>query len=266
MILPATVVAIMFLPSRWFFLLVILLLEWGAIEYVRILQRRLPGAPLWVTLWVIPPTAVAGAWILSTEAPPSAAIVFVTGGLAATLALGVVLLASGASLEAVPGTFGALAFGVPYFALPMASMGVLHEHDPWVLILLVAIVWLGDTSAYYVGSALGRHRMAPRISPRKSWEGAAAGFAGGVLATVGWSLWRLDEVNLPIVVVGAVTAIAAQTGDLVESMLKRSADVKDSGNVLPGHGGMLDRMDAILFAAPVLLAGLLVLGADGVGL
>ncbi|HKI85559.1 MAG TPA: phosphatidate cytidylyltransferase, partial [Thermoanaerobaculia bacterium] len=112
----------------------------------------------------------------------------------------------------------------------------------------------------YLGSRFGRHKMAPLVSPKKSWEGAVAGFVTGLLATWIWSYWRLGTVSAGLMAVGAGTAFFAQIGDLVESMLKRAAGVKDSGALLPGHGGVLDRMDAMLFAAPVLLLGLWWLG------
>lgn len=124
--------------------------------------------------------------------------------------------------------------------------------------LLVTAVGITDAAAYIFGSLLGRHKMAPSISPGKSWEGAAAGF-GCALIAVGvlwamslgwqalpqWPLWRY-------LAVGALLSVLGQAGDLAESCLKRSAGVKDSGALLPGHGGVLDRCDSYLFAAPVL--------------
>src|SRR5262249_37315862 len=136
------------------------------------------------------------------------------------------------------------------------------------------VVWAGDIFAYFVGRSLGRHLMAPRISPKKTWEGAAASLAASLmigvlvfdhaeqissaLLHVGLIARRDGMVGLekpamlPILVLTAVINIAAQLGDLVESLIKRGAGVKDSGTLLPGHGGMLDRIDALLFAAPVL--------------
>jgi len=108
----------------------------------------------------------------------------------------------------------------------------------------------------------GRHRLAPVVSPRKSWEGAIAGFATSLVAVVVWSDWRLGRIDLALVAIGGATAVAAQLGDLVESLLKRGAGVKDSGDLLPGHGGVWDRMDAMLFAAPVLLVLLWLAGLE----
>ena len=165
--------------------------------------------------------------------------------------------------EAIP-ALGILCFGIPYFAVPIASLYALKRLDPWLVFLLMAIVWLGDTAAFYVGSKIGRHKLAPVISPKKSWEGAAAGFITSVAAAGVWSVCRLGRLDVALLGVAALTALAAQVGDLVESMIKRGAGVKDSGTVLPGHGGVLDRMDAMLFAAPVLLIGFWLLRIEGI--
>jgi phosphatidate cytidylyltransferase len=102
--------------------------------------------------------------------------------------------------------------------------------------------------------------MAPRISPNKSWEGALAALATAVAATAVFAAWRLGEISPLLLGLAVVTSAAAQLGDLVESCFKRAAGVKDSGTLLPGHGGMLDRLDAMLFAAPVWWLGLRLLG------
>ena len=119
--------------------------------------------------------------------------------------------------------------------------------------LLVAVIIAGDTAAYYVGRAFGRHKLAPSISPGKTLEGAAGGLAANLLVGAlfkkycfpeyGWGFW---------IALMIVMGVLGQTGDLVESMLKRSAGQKDSGRIVPGHGGLLDRIDALLFAAPTL--------------
>src|SRR4029079_578849 len=110
--------------------------------------------------------------------------------------------------EAIP-ALGILCFGIPYFAVPIASLYALKRLDPWLVFLLFAIVWLGDTAAYYVGSRVGRHKMAPVVSPKKSWEGAAAGFATGVAAAAVWSVWRLGRLHPGVLLLAAATAVAA---------------------------------------------------------
>ena len=102
--------------------------------------------------------------------------------------------------------------------------------------------------------------MAPVVSPNKSWEGAGASLTAAVGAAVVWSLLRLGQVDSGLLLVAVVTSLAAQIGDLVESTFKRRLGVKDSSHLLPGHGGMLDRLDSLLFAFPVLLLGLMILG------
>jgi phosphatidate cytidylyltransferase len=177
--------------------------------------------------------------------------------------------------DAYPAAAAAM-FAFAYIALPMAMLVTLREQIAgafWLLYLLL-VVWAGDIFAYFVGRSLGRHLMAPRISPKKTWEGAAASVAasllvGSLLFTYALQissflvrarlierrdgLFGLEKPDwLPIVLLTIAVNIAAQLGDLVESLIKRGAGVKDSGTILPGHGGMLDRIDALLFAAPVL--------------
>jgi phosphatidate cytidylyltransferase len=263
---PLALLATFRLPAVGFFVLILVLVGLSAIEYVRMLQPALPGAPLWLLLIWMPPAAWITFWALSASRAPGVEPWLMAAGLFATVALPVLLLASGMPAGETLGALGAIGFGIPYFAFPIASISTLQRLDPWLVFLLFAIVWLGDSAAYYVGSAFGRHKMAPRVSPNKSWEGAAAGFVTGMVATLVWSVWRLGEVRPSLLAVGAATAVAAQLGDLFESLLKRAVNTKDSGALLPGHGGMLDRIDALLFASPVQLAGLWLIAHDGVGL
>jgi phosphatidate cytidylyltransferase len=167
-------------------------------------------------------------------------------------------------------------FAFGYIALPMAMLVQLRQQwaGAFLLLYLLLVVWAGDILAYFVGRSLGRQRMAPRVSPKKTWEGAAASLCASLLVTsllfshalqissfllrVGLiqrrdGLFGLEKPEMwPIILLTVALNIAAQLGDLVESLIKRGAGVKDSGNLLPGHGGMLDRIDALLFAAPVL--------------
>jgi phosphatidate cytidylyltransferase len=171
---------------------------------------------------------------------------------------------------------GASVFAFTYIALPMGMLVQLRQQwaGAFYLLYLLLVVWAGDIFAYFVGKSVGRHLMAPRISPKKTWEGAAASLVASV--GVGWLLFHyalplsswllraglierrdgifgLEQPAMgPIIVLTILLNVAAQLGDLVESLIKRGAGVKDSGAILPGHGGMLDRVDALLFAAPVL--------------
>ncbi|MBX0328541.1 phosphatidate cytidylyltransferase [Oscillochloris sp. ZM17-4] len=122
----------------------------------------------------------------------------------------------------------------------------------WIFLVL-AVTWLQDTAAYFVGRAFGRHKMAPILSPKKSWEGAAGGFVTSILS----ALLAVAILGLPIgyadaALIGAAAGVAGPLGDLVESLIKRQIGIKDSGQLIPGHGGILDRIDSLLFTAPVI--------------
>ncbi|HEX6203462.1 MAG TPA: phosphatidate cytidylyltransferase [Thermoanaerobaculia bacterium] len=257
------------LPPLWYFGLAVLVVEWAVLEYVGVLRAAVPGAPLRSLLVLVPLAAVV--LMAATAAPALDApldlqvglgLRVVAAALAITFAAAVVVLLGRTPIaEALP-ALGAFGFGLPYFALAALALGRLQEIDPWLLFLGFAIVFLGDTAAYYVGSRFGRRKMAPQVSPNKSWEGAAAGFAAGLEATAVWGWWRLGEVSPALLALAAATAVAAQVGDLLESMIKRAAGVKDSGRSLPGHGGILDRADATFFALPVLLLGVWWLGPE----
>lgn len=127
----------------------------------------------------------------------------------------------------------------------------LDFQSPWVMFVPLLICWLGDSMAYFAGSAFGRHKMAPSISPAKSWEGFIAGIAGAVCGAVLAGTVGVGFPLIVMVVIGTAGGIAAIAGDLLESAMKRDAGVKDSGSFLPGHGGFLDRFDSILAVVPV---------------
>jgi phosphatidate cytidylyltransferase len=213
------------------------------------------------------------------ETPQVAGLTFVLGlGFACALApfLFLSITMRRAEMSSAYPAAAASAFAFLYIAVPMAMLVQLRQQWAgafWLLYLLL-VVWAGDIFAYFVGRSVGRHLMAPRISPKKTWEGAAASLAaslavGILLFTYALQissfllrlrlierrdgLFALEKPQLwPIILLTIALNIAAQLGDLVESLIKRGAGVKDSGNILPGHGGMLDRIDALLFAAPLL--------------
>lgn len=162
-------------------------------------------------------------------------------------------------------------FGLIYVVYPMALAPLLlaQENGPALLLFLLVVVWAGDISALYVGRALGRHKMAALLSPQKTWEGAVGSVAGSVLAgmgIVGLGAWMNLHGNATLLypqpwwywtILSVPLNASAQIGDLLESAIKRGAGVKDSGTLLPGHGGFLDRIDALLLALPVLWCALL---------
>ena len=170
-------------------------------------------------------------------------------------------------------------FCLLYIGLTLLTLPALREqaNGASLLVFLFCVVWAGDTAAYYLGRAWGRHKLAPSLSPGKSWEGAVASVLGSALiaaALVGLATLLQEPWNSAVLAwlervcpsavlsypdeiwywlaLAALVNVAGQVGDLAESALKRSAGVKDSGDLLPGHGGMLDRIDALLLAGPVL--------------
>jgi phosphatidate cytidylyltransferase len=182
------------------------------------------------------------------------------------------------NLKAAYPAAAASTFAFAYIAIPMALLVAIRQQPAgaiWTIFTLLA-VWSGDIFAYFVGKAIGRHRMTPEISPKKTWEGAVASIVASIIIGTLWihsapgissillrfglidrrdGMFGLEQPQLwPIIILSAVVNIAAQLGDLVESLIKRGAGVKDSGAILPGHGGMLDRIDAMLFAVPVVWA------------
>jgi phosphatidate cytidylyltransferase len=213
------------------------------------------------------------------ETPQLSSLKFVVGiGFACAIAPFIFLTITmrRAEMSSAYSAAAASVFAFAYIALPMAMLVQLRQQIAgafWLLYLLL-VVWAGDIFAYFVGRSLGRHLMAPRVSPKKTWEGAAASVAASLMVAsllftyalqissfllrVGLierrdGLFGLEKPEWwPIVLLTLAVNVAAQLGDLVESLIKRGAGVKDSGTILPGHGGMLDRIDALLFAVPVL--------------
>ena len=215
----------------------------------------------------------------AAETPQLAALKFVLGLAFASAIAPFVFLTIAMRRTQMSGAYpaaAASAFAFAYIALPMAMLVQLRQlaAGAFLLLYLLVVVWAGDIFAYFVGRSLGRNLMAPRISPKKTWEGAAASLAASLLVgsllfshalQVSSFLLRMGLIQRrdgifglekpemwPIILLTIALNLAAQLGDLVESLIKRGAGVKDSGTILPGHGGMLDRIDALLFAAPVL--------------
>jgi phosphatidate cytidylyltransferase len=187
----------------------------------------------------------------------------VTGAIALVL---LILCTFRSPLERVLPDTAYSVFGLLYVGLSMSTLYLLSAEDngPSLLLFLLLVVWSGDIAALYVGRAFGRWTLAPRLSPNKTWEGSVASVAASVLIAV-LLVWvagdlasrAIEYISYPgsylhWIGLAVLLNIAAQVGDLAESAIKRAAGAKDSGRLLPGHGGMLDRIDALLLAAPVL--------------
>jgi phosphatidate cytidylyltransferase len=146
--------------------------------------------------------------------------------------------------------------GLLFIAFPFSYLVRLDEMSSTgraLILFTLVLIWAGDTLAYFTGKSIGRIPMAPALSPKKTWEGAAANVIGSIIVAIGFSYWLQIDV-WTLIAIAVAANIAGQAGDLLESAYKRSANVKDSGGLLPGHGGMLDRIDSLILASPVVWA------------
>jgi phosphatidate cytidylyltransferase len=171
----------------------------------------------------------------------------------ATVAVMIVFLFRQAPLDQIPRALSVVVLSWLYCGLLIASLVGLRDRFgvAWVIVAFV-VSWANDTFAYFAGHSFGRHKLYERISPKKTWEGFAGGLAGSVVGALA-VMWLLHPKALGpagAVVVGLGAGVLGPLGDLAESMVKRAAGVKDSGKIIPGHGGLLDRIDALLFVAP----------------
>ena len=242
--IAATLAALWYAPPAVFLFVLGIILVAACIELVDLML--LAGVGMSRT------AAIAGALAAcaAVASPPRAQTGFLLVG--TMLALLLVVLATRAPAPDVPAAAAAAVFPVVYLAVPLALTAVIR--DGWgreALLLGLLVVWISDTAQFYVGSTFGRHRLAPLVSPKKSVEGAVGGFVAGVAAMALIGRYWLPLVSVPVLAAaGAVLVALGIAGDLFESLLKRSASVKDSSALIPGHGGVLDRIDALLFVIP----------------
>lgn len=157
---------------------------------------------------------------------------------------------------------GATLIGIFYIGLFSAAILGIREIYPqesafyinggYLIIGLLISIWVCDSAAYFIGSAIGKHKLFPRVSPNKSWEGAIAGFVFSIIALAALKTFMLSFLTwADVVLIGMLVGIFGQVGDLIESLLKRDAEVKDSSALIPGHGGIFDRFDSLLYTAPI---------------
>jgi phosphatidate cytidylyltransferase len=171
------------------------------------------------------------------------------------IVLSVLFMATSENLTSTISKMGIMFFGIFYIGFLLSHVSLIRNGangKPWVLFLIVT-VWAGDLSAFVGGSLFGRHKLYPKISPKKTYEGLAGAVVGSVLVALSFVLLFIPQLEKGrCVLVAVALGFLGQIGDFTESMLKRSAQVKDSGSLIPGHGGMLDRLDSFLFSAPFL--------------
>jgi len=208
----------------------------------------------WLLARPLAPLAPAGyvGAILALVGAEVSGIGWAVGGLFTTFVLAFVLKAISEARAASTIAISATVMGAVWIGGGMTFLVLLREFDRGRLaaITVLLAVWAGDTFAYFGGRLIGRHKMAPTTSPGKTWEGLVVGTAATIFVPF-VALYHQDFLTIgQSIVLGVVVALAAPLGDLFESLLKRDMDVKDTGRLLGGHGGMLDRLDALLFAAP----------------
>lgn len=249
------VLGLVFLAPGWLVLLALAGAGAGlALEFCRLLGLGRAGAGLiFLSLALLLAAAMSpqpGFMLLAVALSPWPAVVLQLFGLKAGQR---------------PGWLGGLSLGLLYLNLPLALLALTFLAPGgrlWVFFLL-AVNTAADTGAFYTGRTLGRRALAPRLSPKKTWEGFFGGLASAALTGLALSLW-LSALNLawPLgLACGLVLAAWGAAGDLFESQLKRAAGVKDSGGLLPGHGGLLDRFDSLIFNAPLIYLMALLTGA-----
>jgi phosphatidate cytidylyltransferase len=258
LILAPLVLALVFLGPKWLITTTVaavaMLAGW---EFLG-LAERCGAKPSRIAVVV----AIAALFVGNFQWPDQTAVIF---GL---LSLGLLVYCTFRSpvervlLDASTSIFGLCYAGLTLIAVPMLRD---EANGPSLVVFLLCVVWAGDIAALYIGRSWGRRKLAPALSPNKTWVGSLGSVVGSLLITAAlfwlgallaqWNFVKLsfsEEVWWYWPLLAVVVNLAAQVGDLAESALKRSAGVKDSGNLLPGHGGVLDRIDALLLAAPVL--------------
>jgi phosphatidate cytidylyltransferase len=259
--IPLLAAAIIWLPPAAFLGLLGIVLALAADELLSMARGSGIAVGRWVPLAMLV-VVLAGSWRWG-------ALGMAISAVATVIVLPTAQLGSSSAPDGGLTGSSVTCLAVLYIGLCGACLGwlrTLPEGDLGIRLLFFFLVtiWVGDSGAYYVGSRFGHHRMTPRISPNKTWEG----LAGGVAATVAASAAAKAIFGLPFswvhtAALAVILAAAAPIGDLVESQFKRDTKVKDSSTIIPGHGGFLDRTDSLLYAAPPVLGYLLAVGLIG---
>ena len=248
--------------SKWSFAALLLaIIVGGQIEFYRMAQKagywpqRAMGVASGILIFIV---AFAMMWLFDKSSDLDSRYLMITGGLVLyiILLLPLMFICELFRKSATPiANIATSLMGVIYVAMPLSLLLFIPlllgggEWKPWTLLFYIFIIWANDVFAYLFGITLGKHRLFERISPKKSWEG----FVGGLIGAMGMGYLAATIMggdHIEWIGMALIAAITGVFGDLVESLFKRSVDVKDSGQVIPGHGGWLDRFDALLLSVP----------------
>jgi phosphatidate cytidylyltransferase len=247
---PFVLAAIFFLPEKGMAVVLSILVAAGAWEWSAFAGLTRSSAKIGYVVAVL--VGIAAVWFAGPSS--QAQIVLYAAMVWWLAALCWVLIWPGAVSSASAAVAGLLVLIPAWLALLR-----LHAHDPRLMLFLLLLVVAADVGAYFAGRRFGRNKLAPRVSPGKTWEGVGGGIIGATIVAIIGALW-LHMPFLIFIGLCVLVVVASIVGDLTESLFKRHAGLKDSGTLLPGHGGVLDRVDSITAAAPVFLVGLQTLG------
>ena len=246
-LIPAVLAILVAAPPWAWALLVVLAAGLALVEFYRLI--RAAG-------WVVPRAAGIAVFVAVCAAAHLGSVPGLVGAAAAGLVLlpTLVLFAS-PPVGVLLASSSASVFATLYVALGGAAMIALRSIGWRAVIFVLATVWAGDSAAYYVGRRFGKRKLAPVVSPKKTWEGLWGQLGAGLVVGVLAQLLLFPTGSLPgLALLGVAVAGLAVVGDLLESSFKRSCDLKDSGGLLPGHGGFLDRLDSLLYVSPLVMA------------
>jgi phosphatidate cytidylyltransferase len=247
-LLPVFLLIVIKAPAFLFNALVIVASATALWELTRLLE--LGGRPVYRLLAVVGGTAVTAAFGASDMFEPLVLPAFVLAVVVTAVLATPVWRGTAPATEPAANTL----LAVMYVGWLLGYGIVLHQSSPRgddLVLFVVGVTWVGETMAYVVGSTLGRHKLAPVVSPRKTVEGAVAQVVASVLTGMALGAWLMPDCGTGVAVAGgALLGVVGQVGDLTESVIKRSVGTKDTGGIIPGHGGVLDRIDSLLFNLP----------------
>jgi phosphatidate cytidylyltransferase len=249
-LIPIVLVSLFFFPLPAFLLVVDIFLFLALYEFSKLLQAR--GSRVYLVCFVI---ALIAPWIVNYAAALTGP--FLLFAILTTLSWG--LFSTNRVEETLPGVAGNL-LALCYLAIPFSLISTFHPASsppaeeftrPLQLVFVLIIIWVSDAAALFVGKAIGRHKITPSISPNKTLEGYLAALLLPILVALLIGTYFLPDSSLPyLALISLIVAVTGTLGDLFESILKRGAGLKDTSNLIPGHGGVLDRVDSLLFAVP----------------